>query len=154
MLLWNLACLKYRRCASIAPLTASKNSNFFFASMLERAVICNSSSTKSLTNRGQMIFPQTLVQTHTNYNWHDNFQHDSNTTQACALNMLGLDTLPPLKVWKCHISWGGMTAGAQGETHQIEPSLLKLGLCIPQILCFKEDRRNMGNKSRSNKWQV
>jgi hypothetical protein len=83
--------------------------------MLERAVICNSSSTKSLTNRGQMIFTQTLVQTHTNYNWHDNFQHDSNTTQACALNMLGLDTLPPLKVWKCHISSGGMTAGAKGK---------------------------------------
>ena len=31
-------CLKYRRCASIVPLTASRNSNLFFASTLERAV--------------------------------------------------------------------------------------------------------------------
>ena len=31
-------CLKYRRCASIVPLTASKKSNLFFASTVERAV--------------------------------------------------------------------------------------------------------------------
>ncbi len=43
MLSGKLACLKWRRWASIDPLTASKNSNFFFASVLERTVICKSS---------------------------------------------------------------------------------------------------------------